>query len=391
MRHRTLRMLAVTALGGVALGSMILGGVARAEIAVSSNDAHTVLDAGANQVAPADPKPDTVDIIDMAANPPKVVASLPVPGSVVGPPYAVAVAPDESYAVVTAATKAQAGAPGGIAPDGTVSVIDLRAQPPAVVQTLQAGAGAATVRITPDGTLALVVNRTAGTLSVFTVRDRRLTAAGTVPIDPKSLPSGLVILPGGRTALLSRYGDHQVSVLRIDGTQVSIDKRPLTTALAPYTMDITPDGRFAAVSNMGRGDGDIDSVSLIDLTQDPFRTVQTLDVGRSPEGLRFSPDGTILAIGAQNGTTKPPDSPLYNAQGRLILLALQDGRLHQVAEAPIGGWSQGIAFARDGRTLLVQNMVQRTIGVFGWDGKALTPKGQLDIGSGPAAIMTSWK
>ena len=373
------------------LASIALCGAAHAEIAVSSNDGHTVMDAAANQVVASALKPDTVDVIDMAASPPKVIASIVAPGSVVGPPTAVAVSQDEAYAIVTGATKAQDGAPSGIAPDDVVSVIDLQAKPPAVVQTLKAGAGATTVRISPDGTLALVVNRTEGTLSVFTIKDRRLTDAGKLAIDPKALPSGLVFLPDGRTALLSRYGDHQVSVLRIDGTTVTIDKRPVTTGVAPYTMDITPDGRMAAVSNMGRGDGDIDSVSLIDLTQQPFRTVQTLDVGRSPEGLRFSPDGTVLAVGAQNGTTKVPGTPLYNANGRLILLALKDNRLHQVAEAPIGGWSQGIAFSRNGRTLLVQNMVQRTIDVFGWDGTALTAQGHLDIGSGPAAIMTSWK
>lgn len=375
------------------LAMAVVCNVARAEVAVSSNDGHTVMDAAANQVVAPAPalKPDTVDVIDMAASPPKVIASVVAPGSVVGPPTAVAVSPDESFAIVTGATKAQDGAPFGIAPDDVVSVIDLQAKPPAVVQTLKAGAGATTVRISPDGALALVVNRTEGTLSIFTIKDRRLTEAGKLAIDPKAMPSGLVFLPDGRTALLSRYGDHQISVLRIQGTSVTLDKRPITTGVAPYTMDITPDGRMAAVSNMGRGDGDIDSVSLIDLTAEPFRTVQTLDVGRSPEGLRFSPDGTVLAVGAQNGTTKAPGNPVYNAQGRLILLSLKDGRLHPVAEAPIGGWSQGIAFSRNGRTILVQNMVQRTIDVFGWDGTALAAQGHLDIGSGPAAIMTSWK
>lgn len=369
----------------------LLSGPAMAEIAISSNDGHTVLDANAAQVAPATPAPDTVSIIDMATSPPRVTATLSAPGSVVGPPTAVAIAPDESFAIVTGATKAQPGAPGGIAPDDAVSVIDLRANPPAVVQTLQAGAGATTVRLTPDGAVAIVVNRTAGTLSVFTVKDARLTPAATVPVAPGSMPGGLVLLPGGKTALLSRYGDHQISVLRIDGTTVTIDKRPLTAGIAPYTMDITPDGRWAAVSNMGRGDGDIDSVSLIDLGREPFRVVQTLDVGRSPEGLRFSPDGAFLAVGAQNGTTKAPGSPFHQNNGRLIMLALRDGALRPVTEAPVGGWSQGIAFSRDGRTVLVQNMIERTIGVFAWDGHTLSPRPALEIGAGPAAIMTSWK
>ena len=371
------------------IAAVALVGTARADIAVSSNDAHTVLDADGNQVAAKTAAPDTVSVIDLKGEP-RIVATLDAPGSVVGPPMAVAVAPDESYAIVTSATKAEPSGQFGIAPDDRVSVIDLHANPPQVVQSLTAGAGATTVRISPDGTFALIANRTEGSVSLYTIAGGRLTAAGKTTIDPKSMPSGIAFLPDGKTALLSRYGDHQVSVLRINGTTIGVDKRPITTALAPYTLDITPDGKFAAVGNMGRGDGDADTVSLIDLSTEPFRTVQTLQVGRSPEGLKWSPDGKFLAIGAQNGTGKAQSSPFYQDHGRLVMLALDGQALHPVAEAPVGRWSQGIAFSRDGHTLLIQDMVERNILLFGWDGKALTAKGQLDVGAGPAAIRTSW-
>ncbi len=134
---------------------------ARAEIAVVSNDAHTVLDDG-KQVTPKNAVADTVAIISLADYPPKVIGTAEAPGSVVGPPTAVAVAPDESWAVVTSATKAEAAGPGGIAPDDRVSVIDLAGSPPKVIQSLRAGAGATTVRFTPDMKLALVANRTGG-------------------------------------------------------------------------------------------------------------------------------------------------------------------------------------------------------------------------------------
>ena len=373
------------------LAATALAGVARADFALSANDAHTVLDAAGNQVAVKDAPPDTVSVIDLDGPAPKIIATVEAPGSAVGPPTAVAIAHDGTYAIVTGATKAVPSAPLGIAPNDQVSVIDLTANPPRVVQTLQAGAGATTVRLTPDGATALIVNRTEGTLSVFGVRDRRLVPAGKVMIDPKSMPGGLVILPDGKTALLSRFGDHQTSVLHIDGTAVTIDKRPITTALAPYTLDITPDGKFAAVSNVGRGDGDVDTVSLIDLGSEPFRAIQTVSVGRSPEGLTWSPDGKFLAIGSQDGSGKAQNSPFYRPHGRLIMLALEGNELRTVAEAPVGGWSQGIAFTRDGKTIMVQNMVERTIGVFGWDGKTLTPKPALDMGTGPVAIATYYK
>ena len=97
-----------------------------------------------------------------------------------------------------------------------------------------------------------------------------MTPAGKVDTgNPKSLPSAVVFVDD-RNALLTRGGDNMVNVLHIDGTKVTIDPRPITTGLAPYTMDINGAHTLAAVSNMGRGDGDEDSVSLIDLKATPY-------------------------------------------------------------------------------------------------------------------------
>ena len=305
-------LLALAVVGGTAGGS-----AARADIILSANDGHTVLGADGQLVAPAQPKPDTISVIDMTGAAPRITATIEVPGSVVGPPTAIWVAPDESWAIATSATKADPQGKNGLAADDRVSVLDLTAMPPRIVQSLTAGAGATTVRVSPDGTLALIVNRAAGTLSIYTVRDKRLTPAGTLDLGNKaSLPSGLVFLHDGKTALLSRYGDNMVSVLHIDGTHVTIDKRPITTGVAPYTMDINAAGTLAAVSNMGRGDGDLDFVSLIDLTQTPPRTVDTVGVPSGPEPLKFSPDGAYLAVGAQMGSNKPPGDPFHHDQRR---------------------------------------------------------------------------
>ena len=365
---------------------------ASADIVLSSNDAHTVQDDQKVLVAPKDPHPDTVSIIDVSRYPPKITATIDVPGSVVGPPTAAWVAPDESWAIVTSATKLDPQGKGGTGPDDRVTVIDLMAKPPKITQSVTAGAGATTVRVSPDGKLALIANRTEGTVSVYGVANKQLTPVTKLDLGNKgSLPSGIVFTHDGKHALLSRGGDNMVSVLNTDGTNVSVAPRPITTGMAPYTMDINKAGTLAAVSNMGRGDGDADSVSLIDLTSMPFHTVATVGVLTGPEPMKFSPDGKYLAIGSEYGSTKPPSHWFHHDHALLTMYAVEGTTLRKIDSAPVGGWSEAIAFSRDGRTVLVQSMQDRQIDVFRWDGRKLRPGKPLPIkDAGPATFATAW-
>jgi DNA-binding beta-propeller fold protein YncE len=381
----------VRASSGLALAFAIAGAsmAARAEIAVSSNDAHTVTVNG-QQIAAEPVVADTLSIVDLAKYPPQVAATIDVPGSVVGPPYAVAVAPDESFSIVSSATKLDSADPKKIVPDDRVSVIDL-AGGPKVVQQVTAGAGATSVDISPNGSLVLVANRTEGTVSAFRLNNKKLEPLDKVDLgNPKAGPSGLAFV-SDRVALVSRDGDNMINVLRIDGNTITVDPRPLTTGVRPYTLAVAASGNLAAVSNMGRGDDDIDTVSLIDVSSEPFRTVETISVGMSPEGLRFSPDGKFLAVGTQEGTTKKNGSPFQTPNGRLAMYAVDGKSLRKVAEAPVGHWSQGIAFSKNGETIIVQNMVERTLAVFRFDGQKLTAGTPIAIGAGPAALGTAWR
>jgi DNA-binding beta-propeller fold protein YncE len=153
----------------------------RADVVLSSNDGHTVMDAQKTQMAPNPVAADTITVIDVKSYPPRIKATFEAPGSVVGPPGAIWISKDETWGIVTSATKADAASKaGGISPDDRVAVFDLTSNPPKVVQSLTSGLGATQVRVSPDGTLALIANRTEGTLSVFSVKDKRLTAVGKV-------------------------------------------------------------------------------------------------------------------------------------------------------------------------------------------------------------------
>ena len=365
---------------------------AHAQLAVSANDNKVVLDNGVVKTV-ANPAPDTVSVIDLGQFPPKLLAEIAVPTSVVGPPLSVAVAPDESIALVTAAEKIDPKDPTKRIPDNRVSVIDLRASPPRVIATLEAGAGAAGVSINRAGTLAIVANRAEGTVSTFTISGWTVTHTGKIKLgDAASGPSHVVFTPDGKRALVTRDGDNGITLLEIDGAKVTATDRTFYAGLRPYGIDIGPRGDIAVVANIGRNLGDADTISVIDMRADPPRTVDTITVGPTPEGIKMSPDGKFVAVLIHNGTGKPLDSPFYNAFGKVLLYAVNGLRLTKVSEARIGRWSQGMAFSGDSKTLLVQNMVEKNIQVFRIEGDELRETlHQIPLKGGGAAIRTAEK
>lgn len=367
------------------------GAAPNAQLALSANDNKVVLSNGA--VRPArDPAPDTLSVIDLSTNPPRLRAEIQAPVSVVGPPTSVAIGPDERLALVTRNQRHDPADPTRLVPGNGMAVVDLAANPPRIVATVNTGSGPAGVSINRAGTMALVANRAEGTVSVYRISNgTTVTPAGKVEIGPvASEVSHVAFTPDGRHALVTRYGDHMVNVLAIENERVTKTGREITTGVRPYGLSIAPDGRWAVVANLGRGTGDADTVSLIDLTREPWRIVDAVSVGQTPEGIQASPDSRFAAVTVMNGSNKPPGSPFYGP-GLVRMLRVADGRLAIVSEAKVGTWSQGAAFSPDGRTLLVGNMVEREVQVLrvSEEGRLTDTGTRLGVSGGSAALRTA--
>jgi DNA-binding beta-propeller fold protein YncE len=377
-------------LAGAAL-ALVFAARASAEIAVSGNDNKRALVNGVNTVV-RDPKPDTLAVIDLSGGEPRVVGEVQAPHSVIGPPHSIAVSPDESLALATSAEKIDPADASKTLPDNRVSVIDLKATPPRVVATLEVGAGPSGVSINPAGTLALVANRNGGTVSVLRISGGQVTVAGTVPIGAATAGvSHAQFTPDGRHALVTRDNDSIVSILSVDGETVKKLERDLTVGVRPYSASVSTGG-WAVVGNVGRSvnnTGDMDTVSLVDISREPFRTVDTVTVGPTPEGVMASPDGVHAVTVVHNGSSRAPGDPL-RGQAMVKLLKVEGGRIRVVAEAPAGDWVQGMAFSRDGKTLLIGNMADRQIGIYRVEGDTLSATGRsLPVDGGPAAMGTA--
>jgi DNA-binding beta-propeller fold protein YncE len=247
------------------------------------------------------------------------------------------------------------------------------------------------ISINRQGTLALAANRSEGTVSVFTIHGKNVTAAGKIRLgDEKSGPSHVALTPDGRTGLVTRDGDNRISVLSISGANVEYTKRDLYPGQRPYGIDVCAPGQIAVVANIGVGQGDADTISVIDLQANPPRVIDTITVGQTPEGIVCSPDGRKVAVVAMSGSNKPQNSPFYRKDGRVVLFNVEGKKLTPAGEADTGNWSQGVAFSRDGRTLLVQNMVQKNIGVYEVTSSGVRDTGQrIGLRGGPAGIRTA--
>src|SRR5204862_33746 len=158
---------------------------------------------------------------------------------VLGPGHGVVCTTGGSQPPGTAAMRFDPADPKKQAPNNQVTVIDIKANPPKVLATLEAGKGAAGLSINRAGTLALVSNLVDGTVSVFTIQGKTVTAAGTVDVGGEKAGGGMVaITPDGKTALVSRSNDHKVSVLSIEGSKVEYTKRDMLPGQRPIVLDI---------------------------------------------------------------------------------------------------------------------------------------------------------
>jgi len=268
--------------------------------------------------------------------------------------------------------------------------VPTKTKPPAVIATLEAGLGAAGVSINNAGTLALVANRSEGTVSVFTVSGNKLTPAGKIQLgDSKSGPSHVAFTPDGKSALVTRDGDNRVSILTVDGNKVEDSKAFMVGGIRPYSLEISPKGDVAVFSNQGGGQGDIDVINVIDLKAKPPRIVDTISVGQTPEGVGMSSDGKYIAVTVMNGSNRPKDHPAFNDFGLLQVYSVNGTTLRKVAQAKVGHWCQGAAFSKNNKTVVIQCMVEKNLQAFNFDGRNLKPAGTLPLSGGGAGLRTA--
>ncbi len=138
---------------------MSFSAAAQAQYLIVGNDEKVVFKDGKPVLSP--PGKDTLSIVDISdRTKPRLVTSLQLENSIVGPPTNLAITPDNKLALVANSLDVvKDGDNLKNVPDNKVFVIDLTASPPAVIATVQTGKQPSGMAINRAGNLALVTNR----------------------------------------------------------------------------------------------------------------------------------------------------------------------------------------------------------------------------------------
>jgi len=358
---------------------------------VSANDAKLVRDAG-RDLFPAGAGPDTLTLIDLAEKPPRVLATVEVMNSIVGPPQAVALSPDGRLAAVAAPTSYDRDS-GGLQFHEVLQVVHLDHEPPSV-EVIEIESHPQSVAFTPDGS-RLLVSTVGGVMLVFGVADARVSPAHRLHLSQGKL-SGLGVLADGSAAIVSLREEQGAVVVDLTGSEAAVLPDRLATGVSPYAVDTDASGRWAVIGSVGhagkagpqgRTVADADLISLVDTSSRPFRTVAHAAVPSVPEGVAISPDGAWVAALCMAGSQVPRDNPGHSATGSLVLFANDAGELRQVAELPTGAAAQGVVFTSDSRRLVAQLYADRCLAVYAIEHGALVDTAiRIPIPGGPASL-----
>jgi DNA-binding beta-propeller fold protein YncE len=143
-------------------------------------------------------------------------------------PYNVAIAPDGKLAL-TADNGGGGGSDGNV---DTVGVIDLAANPPRVVDHVTVGDSPEGLAISPKGNLAVSVqaegsntpktvfyHHDGGSVAVLAIDGDKVTKVGSVTVG--ALPEAVAFSADGSRIYIGNFIDGDLSVLKVDGTNVT--------------------------------------------------------------------------------------------------------------------------------------------------------------------------
>ncbi|HUN42959.1 MAG TPA: beta-propeller fold lactonase family protein [Acetobacteraceae bacterium] len=335
---------------------------------------------------------DTVQIIDVAKPmAPKIVATLRLENSIVGPPVNLAIAPDNSIALVAdSMTVVDDNGTRKMVPTDKLFVIDLKSQPPKLVQTLTLGKQPSGLSFSPDGKIALVCNRGEDTISELKIAGTQVTPIGTIKVAPGV--SAVEFTHDGKHALTVESPENHVAVLDVDGDKVTYDKLEFPTYMFPYNVIVTPNSKLAITADNGfhgTADGNMDAVSVIDLQWPHPHVIAHITMPDAPEGMAMSPKGDLAVVASVQASNNPAVW-FYHKTGVVTVLRIQGQKVVPIKQINVGRVPEAIAFHPDGRYIYVGNFTDEDFSILKVANGTVVDTGKrFKVGGHPASARMS--
>src|ERR1700738_4202389 len=344
---------------------------------IVGNDEKLIWDDDGKPILSA-PGKDSVLIVDLAdPENPKIVATLPLKNSIVGPPVNLDIDPTGSIALVADSVDViREGDTLKQVPDNKIYVIDLKASPPKLAATITGAKQPSGLSISPSGKMALVANRGDNTISVLSLNGTDVKVTDTLTF-PDSV-SHVVFTPDGKRALAARSPASKLSLLDIAGDKVTYNKFDLPTGQWPYNIVVTPNGKLALLNETGNGgssDGNVDTTAVIDLEANPPRVIDRVVVGDGPEGLAMSPKGDLAVAAILSGNNNKK-AFFHKKNGSLSILKIDGKKVTKTQDIEVGGLPEAVIFTPDGNYIIAGNYMDQDFSIFEVNGTKVTDTGK---------------
>jgi YVTN family beta-propeller protein len=245
------------------------------------------------------------------------------------------------------------------------------------------------VAMSPNNQYVYVVSQNSDSVSTIDTSTNTVVSTENLnehnpPIQPV-YPLGIAVTPDGLKAYVADNGNTTnnqttVQILNLSNpAQPDVLANTITVGPNPHSIAITPDGRYAYVTNQGlngQTPGTPSTVSVIDTTTDTV--VSTITVGGMPKGLAVNPSGTAVYVAnEQSNTISVIDTEL----------ALSNPAAAVIATIAVGETPRGVAANPAGLWVYVTNQGDDTMSVI--DTSSNTVIATVAVGPNPSAVAVN--
>jgi len=254
----------------------------------------------------------------------------------------------------------------------TISVINTATNH--VIDTIDGFDGPSGMVITPDGMKAYVNNYGgpegvgSGNGTTLRIVDLKTNTIIGDPIEVGTAPAALAMSPDGKFVYVINYenGEPFTGTMDVIDTNTNVSIAIIPGLSGPFAIAITPNGKYAYITNFGSNNFEPfgTTVSVVNLTGNYIASlIDSIDVGIQPSGIAITPDGRFAYVTNYNTLYAGENfTDLTAGQGTVNIIDIKKNKVIAPTIA-VDQSPANIAIAPNGKHAYVTNYTSNTVNV----------------------------